>query len=223
MNASNDSPSPVRVLLSEDHTIVREGLRALLGRCSDLTVVGEAEDGEACVRECEKSAPDVVVMDLSMPKLDGVSATRAVSSMGAKVLVLSMHGGDEYVRPAVRAGAKGFLLKGNGLSQLVDAIRAVARGETYFGAGVSDPGVVVAKVPTDEDPGLTPREREVLQLVAYGKSSVEIGELLGVSPKTVETHRARLMVKLDAPNSAALVRYAIRLGLVPLDDEKPGK
>ena len=221
MNASKEPSAPVRVLLAEDHTIVREGLRALLSRCADLTIVGEAEDGGACVQACETCAPDVVVMDLSMPKLDGVSATRAVSAMGAKVLVLSMHGGDEYVRPAVRAGAKGYLLKGNGLSQLVEAIRAIARGETYFGAGVSDPGVAIAKVPSDEDPGLTPREREVLQLVAYGKSSVEIGELLGVSPKTVETHRARLMVKLEAPNSAALVRYAIRLGLVPLDDEKP--
>lgn len=184
-------------------------------------MIGEADDGDACVRECERLSPDVVVMDLSMPKLDGVSATRAVTALGAKVLVLSMHGGDEYVRPAVRAGARGYLLKGNGLSQLVEAIRAVAAGSMYFGTGVTDPGIAFAKVPVDEDPGLTPREREVLQLVAYGKSSVEIGELLGVSPKTVETHRARLMVKLDAPNSAALVRSAIRLGLVPLDDEKP--
>jgi two-component system response regulator NreC len=214
-------PAPVRVLLAEDHTIVREGLRALLARSADLTVIGEADDGDACVRECERLSPDVVVMDLSMPKLDGVSATRAVTALGAKVLVLSMHGGDEYVRPAVRAGARGYLLKGNGLSQLVEAIRAVAAGSMYFGTGVTDPGIAFAKVPVDEDPGLTPREREVLQLVAYGKSSVEIGELLGVSPKTVETHRARLMVKLDAPNSAALVRSAIRLGLVPLDDEKP--
>lgn len=217
---SSNAP-PTRVLLAEDHTIVREGLRALLSRCADLTIVGEADDGEACVRECERLAPDVVVMDLSMPKLDGVSAARAVTALGAKVLVLSMHGGDEYVRPAIRAGASGYLLKGNGLSQLVDAIRAVARGELYFGAGVKDPGVAVAKVPVDADPGLTPRECEVLQHVAYGRSSVEIAELLGVSPKTVETHRARLMVKLDAPNSAALVRSAIRLGLVPLDDREP--
>lgn len=219
-NPDAASPSITRVLLAEDHTIVREGLRALLARCADLSVVGEADDGEACVRECERLSPDVVVMDLSMPKLDGVSATRAVSAMGAKVLVLSMHGGDEYVRPAVRAGARGYLLKGNGLAQLVDAIRLVAKGETYFGEGVKDPGVAIAPIPTDADPGLTPREKEVLQLVAYGKSSVEIADLLGVSPKTVETHRARLMVKLDAPNSAALVRYAIRLGLVPLDDHE---
>jgi DNA-binding NarL/FixJ family response regulator len=209
------------VLLVEDHTIVREGLRALLSRCADIAIVGEAEDGEACIRECERHSPDVVVMDLSMPKLDGVSATRAVSALGAKVLVLSMHGGDEYVRPAVRAGARGYLLKGNGLAQLVDAIRAISRGEVYFGPGVKDPGVAVVKVPVDEDPGLTPREKEVLQHVADGRSSVEIAELLGVSPKTVETHRARLMVKLAAPNSAALVRAAIRLGLVPLDDREP--
>jgi two-component system response regulator NreC len=210
-------PAPTRVLLAEDHMIVREGLRALLSRCSDLVVVGEADDGEACVRACESSRPDLVVMDLSMPRLDGVSATRAVTALGVKVLVLSMHGGDEYVRPVVRAGARGYLLKGNGLSQLIDAIRAIAAGRTYFGEGVKDPGVL-APVPKDEDPGLTPREREVLQWVAWGHSSVEIADRLGVSPKTVETHRARLMVKLSAPNSAALVRYAIRLGLVPLDD-----
>lgn len=209
---------PIRVLLAEDHRIVREGLHALLDRSEDMVIVGEAENGEDCVKAVETLKPDVVVMDLSMPKLDGVSATRIVTGYGVKVLVLSMHGGDEYVRPAVRAGAKGFLLKGNGLSELVRAIRAISQGEFFFGEGVNDPGVTMPKVPKDEDPGLTPREAEVLRWVALGKSSAEIAEILTVSPKTIETHRSRLMLKLNAPNSAALVRHAIRLGLVPLDD-----
>jgi DNA-binding NarL/FixJ family response regulator len=211
--------APIRVLLAEDHRIVREGLHALLARSDDICVVGEAEDGEACIRAVESLQPDVVVMDLSMPKLDGVSATRAISGSAAKVLVLSMHGGDEYVRPAIRAGARGFLLKGNGLSELVLAIRTIAKGDVFFGEGVNDPGVSLPKVPRDEDPGLTPRESEVLRWVALGKSSAEIAEILTVSPKTIETHRSRLMLKLSASNSAALVRHAIRLGLIPLDDE----
>ncbi len=211
--------APIRVLLAEDHRIVREGLHALLERSEDIEVVGEADNGEACILSVETLKPDVVVMDLSMPKLDGVSATRIVTTHGAKVLVLSMHHGDEYVRPAVRAGARGFLLKGNGLSELVLAIRAIAKGEMFFGEGVNDPGMTMAKVPKDEDPGLTPRETEVLRWVALGKSSAEIAEILTVSPKTIETHRSRLMIKLNAANSAALVRHAIRFGLISLDDE----
>ncbi|MDP3278426.1 MAG: response regulator transcription factor [Deltaproteobacteria bacterium] len=216
-NAVLDDPNVTRVLLAEDHQIVREGLRALLSASPDMLVVGEAADGEACILACQTLDPDVVVMDLSMPKLDGVSATRAVSAMGVRVLVLSMHGGDEYVRPAMRAGARGFVLKGAGLAQLVEAIRCVSRGDTYFGPGIQAPPIA-QDPPRDEDPGLTPREREVLQLVASGRSSSDIAAMLSVSPKTVETHRARIMTKLRAPNSASLVRAAIRLGLVPLDD-----
>jgi DNA-binding NarL/FixJ family response regulator len=210
------------VLLAEDHTIVREGLRALLSRRDDVAVVGEAGDGHEALREALRLRPDVVVMDLGMPGMDGVEATREVlrALPTARVLVLSMHGGEEHVRPALRAGATGFLLKGSGLSDLVAAIRAVAAGERFYSPSVA----AIAQRQGDEvaparpDAGLTPREREVLCYVAEGLSSSEIAAHLALSVKTVETHRSRIMTKLGAPNSAALVRHAIRLGLVSVED-----
>lgn len=199
----------IRALIAEDHTIVREGLRALLTR-SGVEVVGEAADGEAAVRESARLRPDVVVMDLSMPVLDGVEATRAIAAQGGPaVLVLSMHGGPEHVDPAVRAGAKGYLVKGAGLGELVTAIEAVARGELFIRGGRAAP-----RAPRADDPPLTPREREVLSLVARGLSSAEVASALTVSVKTVETHRANLLQKLAVPNVAALVSKALRLGLV---------
>lgn len=201
----------VRVLLAEDHTIVREGLRALLTR-HGVEVAGEAADGEAAVREAARLRPDVVVMDLSLPGLHGVDATRAVVAAGsAAVLVLSMHGGPEHVDPALRAGALGYLVKGSGLSELVTAIEAVARGERYVRGGAG-PGAPAARAA--DGPSLTPREREVLGLVTRGMSSAEIAAALDVSVKTVETHRANLLAKLAVPNVAALVGKALRLGLV---------
>jgi two-component system response regulator NreC len=211
----------IRVLLAEDHTIVREGLKALLSATEDLEVVGEVGDGRAAVDAIPRLLPDVVVMDLNMPKLNGVDATREIrEKVGApKVVILSMYDGEEYVRPAIRAGASGYLLKGSGLSDLVKAIRAVAGGEAFFSPAIAmillrdsrGEGPAESKDPAD---GLTKREREVLTLVGDGKSSPEIAKMLGLSVKTIEGHRGRIMAKLECHNVAGLVRHAIRLGLV---------
>jgi DNA-binding NarL/FixJ family response regulator len=211
----------IRVLLAEDHTIVREGLKALLSATEDLEVVGEVEDGRAAVDAIPRLLPDVVVMDLNMPKLNGVDATREIREKvdAPKVVILSMYDGEEYVRPAIRAGASGYLLKGSGLSDLVKAIRAVAGGEAFFSPAIAmillrdsrGEGPAESKDPAD---GLTKREREVLTLVGDGKSSPEIAKILGLSVKTIEGHRGRIMAKLECHNVAGLVRHAIRLGLV---------
>jgi DNA-binding NarL/FixJ family response regulator len=216
---------PIRVVVAEDHTIVRQGIVALLSTRDDIEVVGEAEDGRAALREVARTHPDVLVMDLAMPALNGVDATRQVrkEAPSTRVLVLSMHGGEEHVRPAIRAGASGFLLKGSGLSDLVAAIRAVAVGDAFFSPSVAK--ILLRDAthgePADEarPPGaeLTSREREVVQLVAEGMSSPEIAALLHLSPKTVENHRARIMAKLDIRDVAGLVRYAIRVGLASPD------
>jgi len=214
----------IRVVLAEDHTIVREGVRALLEGQPDIEVVGEVGDGRAAVDAVERLRPHVIVMDLGMPKLNGVDATREIRAKGGptRVVVLSMYSGEEYVRPVIRAGASGFLLKGSGLSDLVAAIRAVASGDAFFSPEVakvlledsrSGPPAPASE-PSD---GLTRREREVLVLVAEGKSSPEIAKMLDLSVKTVEGHRGRIMAKLGVHNVAGLVRHAIKLGLVSAD------
>jgi two-component system response regulator NreC len=218
------SETPIRVLLAEDHTIVREGLKSLLAATRDLEVVGEVSDGREAVDAVARVRPDVIVMDLNMPKLNGVDATREIREKpGApKVVILSMYDGEEYVRPAIRAGASGYLLKGSGLSDLVSAIRAVHRGDAFFSPAVAKILLHDSRHDADEkdkptaDPGdgLTRREREVLTLVGEGKSSPEIAKLLVLSVKTVEGHRGRIMEKLGVHNVAGLVRQAIRLGLV---------
>ncbi|EDM75215.1 two component transcriptional regulator, LuxR family protein [Plesiocystis pacifica SIR-1] len=212
----------VRVLLVEDHTIVREGLKALLTATEDLEVVGEVADGRAAVEAAERLAPDVVVMDINMPKLDGVGATREIREKvnAPRVLILSMYDGEEYVRPAIRAGASGYLLKGSGLSDLVTAIREVAGGNAFFSPTVAkillqeSRGERSVKEAPDPADSLTKREREVLTLVGEGKSSPEIAKILGLSVKTIEGHRGRIMAKLGVHNVAGLVRQAIRIGLV---------
>ena len=205
----------MRVLLVEDHTIVREGLKAMLALEGDLEVVGEAADGEKAVALAKSLVPDVVVMDLSLPALNGVDATAAIVAAcpSTRVLVLSMYGGPEHVRPAVRAGASGYLVKGTGVAELVSGIRAISRGEPWFSHGIA-----AILLRADDGAGsLTPREREVLKLVAEGLSSAEIAKELDLSVKTVESHRSRIMTKLDVTNAAGLVREAIRLGLVSAD------
>lgn len=204
----------MRVLLAEDHTIVRQGLRALLSSHDDLEVVGEAANGVEAVRLATELGPDVVVMDLGMPELNGVDATEQICAAlpETRVIILSMHSSADYVRPAVRAGASGYLLKGAGLSDLVTAIRAVAQGGAFFSPAAAQ--VVVSDKPAEARPQLTEREAQVLDLVASGCSSADIAEQIGVSVKTVERHRSRLMTKLDVSNVAALVRESIRLGLI---------
>lgn len=211
----------IRVLLAEDHTIVREGLKALLAATDDLQVVGEVGNGREAVEAVGRLSPDVIVMDLNMPELNGVDATRKIREQpeAPKVLILSMYDGEEYVRPAIRAGASGYLLKGSGLSDLVKAIREVAGGNAFFSPAVAKILLQESRGETKDEPkdpadGLTKREREVLTLVGEGKSSPEIAKLLGLSVKTIEGHRGRIMAKLGVHNVAGLVRQAIRIGLV---------
>lgn len=214
-----EAAAKVRVLLVEDHTIVREGLRALLDGRDDVELVGEAEDGQAGIDAARALRPDVVVMDLNLPRVDGVEATRIIRAEleNTQVLVLSMYGTEEHVRPAIRAGAAGYLLKGSGLSDLLAAIRAVASGKAFFSPEVARIMIDGSRRPQGDrlvGAELTPREREILRMVAEGRSSPEIAVDLELSVKTVEGHRGRIMAKLDARNVAGLVRHAIRLGLV---------
>ncbi len=211
----------INVLLADDHAIVREGVRALLAREADVAIVGEAADGHEAVRLCAELSPDVVIMDLAMPRLNGVDATAQIrkQSPRCRVLILSMHQTEEYVRPAIRAGASGYLLKGSGIADLVAATRAVAGGEAFFSPAVASIVLRDARGdgPPAEGQALTSREREVLQLVAEGRSSPQIARLLSISVKTVEGHRGRIMTKLNIRDLAGLVRYAVRVGLVSSD------
>lgn len=216
---------PIRVVLAEDHTIVREGLRALLDSRDDVVVVAEADNGKDAVAAATEHRPDVVVMDLNMPGLNGVDATKAIRDAlpDTRVLILSMYSTEEHVRPAIRAGAGGYLLKGSGLSDLVAAITAVATGNAFFSPQVAkivlDDSRRTERTGVNERAGaeLTARERQILRLVAEGRSSPEIARDLNLSVKTVEGHRGRIMAKLDTKNVAGLVRHAIRLGLVSAD------
>lgn len=205
----------IRVLLVEDHTIVREGLRAMLAMRNEIEVVGESADGLSAVEEAKRLRPDVIVMDLNLPKQGGLDATRAIREAlpDTRVLVLSMYGGAEHVRPALRAGASGYLVKGTGVAELVSGILSVAKGQAYFSHDVA------AHLLREEQnsTALTARELEVLKLVASGMSSQEIADALSLSIKTVESHRSRVMTKLDVTNVAMLVRESIRLGLVTAD------
>ncbi len=215
------APDPIRVLIAEDHTIVRQGLIALLTSERGIEVVGEAADGHEAVAATLRLHPHVVLMDLAMPGMSGIDATRQIKrdAPGTAVLILSMHAAEEHVRPAVRAGATGYLLKGSGLSDLVSAIRAVASGEGFLSPAVAK--ILLRDAQADDEPTssgpLTAREREILQLVGEGSSSPEIAKALHLSVKTVEGHRSRIMAKLNLHDVAGLVRYAIRTGLVSSD------
>jgi DNA-binding NarL/FixJ family response regulator len=225
MNSKHNKKA-IRVLLAEDHTIVREGLRALLTANADIEVVGEAKDGREAVELANKLLPDVVIIDLTMPGLNGIDATQQIRRQLPKtgVLVLSMHASEEYVRSAIRAGANGYLVKGSGIVDLITAARAVAAGEAFFCPAAAATLLRDARKvtpSTNEYPPpheeLSAREREVLQLVAEGKSSREIAPILHISIKTVDGHRSRIMDKLGIHDVAGLVLYAVRKGLVSID------
>jgi len=205
-----------RILLADDHAIVRQGLRLLLQR-EGFEVVGEAVNGQEAVRLATESCPDVAVLDYGMPLLNGVDAARAILQACplAKVILLTMHADDRYVLEAVRLGVKGYVVKTQASTDLVRAIQEVLRGMMYLSPRVSRTLVqaYLAKSELSADP-LTPREREVLQLVAEGKTTREVAGVLGISVKTAESHRTHILRKLDTPNIAGLVRYAIRQGLV---------
>jgi DNA-binding NarL/FixJ family response regulator len=205
-----------RVLLADDHTIVRQGLRVLLQR-EGFEVVGEAANGAEAVRLATETMPDVVVLDYGMPLMNGLVAAREIMAAcpRAKLILLTMHADDRYVLEAVRLGVKGYVVKSQAPTDLVRAIHEVLNGMMYLSPRVSRTVVqaYLAKSELPPDP-LTPREREVLQLVAAGKTTKEVAGLLGISVKTAESHRTHIMQKLDASNTAGVVRYAIRQRLI---------
>lgn len=208
----------LRIILADDHLIVRQGLKALLER-EGFDVAAEASDGLEAVRLARDLQPDVAVLDIGMPLLNGLDAAREVlqGSPRTKVIILTMHAEDHYVLEALRAGVTGYVLKTKAAGDLAQAIREVAGGAIYLSPGVSRAVVQAYRAKTDLPPDpLTPRERQVLQLIAEGKRTKEIATLLGVSVKTAESHRTRLMEKLNIHETASLVRYALQRGLIQL-------
>jgi len=206
----------IRVVLADDHALVRQGLRSLLEK-EKFQVVAEASDGQEAVRFSESLHPDIAVFDISMPTLNGIDAARQLgrSCPKTKAILLTQHEEDQYIREALEAGVKGFVLKSQVASDLVLAIQQVARGQFYLSPGVSRAVVEAYRTKSEmpSDP-LTLRERQVLQLIAEGRSTKDVASLLGISVKTAESHRTRLMQKLDIHETATLVRYAVRRGLV---------
>jgi DNA-binding NarL/FixJ family response regulator len=215
--------SRIRVLIADDHAILREGVRALLSAQPDIEVVGEAPDGRQAVEACRRLDPDVVLMDIAMPGLGGIEAALEMRSQAlrARVLILSQYEDREYVRRLLKAGVAGYVLKKSAGSELANAIRAVARGGL-----VLDPEVARAAMEqvgperSGADPydTLTDREKQVLRLVAEGKSNKEVADVLGISVKTAMSHREHVMEKLDLHNRTELVRFAIKIGVVRVDD-----
>jgi two-component system response regulator NreC len=212
----------LRVLLGDDHTVLRQGLRKILEERRDWRVVAEAGNGRDAVREALTLNPDVAVLDIGMPLLNGIEATRQIvrRAPSVRVLILSMHSDQAYVTQAVQAGARGYLLKDSAAAELIEAIAAVSTGKSFFSPAVAqvvfDDYVrsLTDKGITDPYDLLSEREREVLQLVAEGRSSKEIAELLSISPATVETHRAHILQKLQLHNTVEVVRYATRRGII---------
>ena len=211
-----------RVLLADDHKILRQGLRTLLEQEKDIQIVGEADTGRSSVELAGELAPDVVIMDVAMPDLNGIDATRRIAKAKPRirVLALSMHSDGRYVRGMLQAGARGYILKDCAAEELTHAIRTVMAGQVYVSPGVT--GTIVNDyvrqlTAADQPATLTPREREVLQLLAEGGSTANIAAGLSLSVKTIETHRKRIMDKLDLRSIAELTKYAIREGITTVD------
>jgi DNA-binding NarL/FixJ family response regulator len=212
----------IRILLADDHTVVRKGLRLLLEGQEDFQVVGDAENGREAVLLSESHAPDVVVMDIAMPVLNGVEATRQIASKlpKAAIVVLSMHADEAYVLKALKAGARGYLLKDSAESDLIAAVRAVFSGKAFFSPAVSKLLVedylrqMAERHVEDSYELLTTREREILQLLAEGQTSKDVASRLSLSPHTVETHRGNILEKLNLHSTAELILYAVRKGVI---------
>ncbi len=206
-----------RILLADDHSVVRSGFRMILASQTDMEVVGEVANGREAVEQATALQPDVVIMDVTMPELNGIEATRRITAAlpRTRVLALSMHKDSVYVREILRAGACGYLLKDSGEGDLVSAVRAVARGEGYLSSGVSNAVLTdYRKHVTDPIDLLSSREREVLQMIAEGKTNKEIAVTLNLSVYTVEAHRGRIMEKLNLHSTGELVRFSVRNGLI---------
>jgi DNA-binding NarL/FixJ family response regulator len=212
---------PVKVIIVDDHAIIRDGLQFILAAQDDIVVIGTAANGRSAIIQAETHKPDVIIMDVSMPELNGIEASQIIRDRfpAIKIIMLSMHHTNEHVHRALVAGARGYLLKESAGTEVVSAIRAVMRGHRYFSEGIAAVAEVVnpvvagkSKSPLDS---LSQREREVLQLVVEGKTSVEIAETLSLSPKSVETYRSRLMLKLGIENIPALVKFAVQYGITP--------
>lgn len=214
---------PIRVLLADDHTLVRAGFRALFQSIDGVDVIAEASDGREALRLVAVHQPDIVLMDIAMSGLNGLEAAARLTQdfPHVRVIMLSMHANEEYVLQALRAGAMGYLLKDASVAELELAVKAVMRDETYLSPAVSKHVVEYVQRIGGESSSLerlTGRQREILQLIAEGRTTQEIAQVLNISVKTVETHRAQLMERLDIHDVAGLVRYAIRMGVVTSND-----
>ncbi|MBV8846035.1 MAG: response regulator transcription factor [Bryobacterales bacterium] len=207
----------IRILLADDHALVRQGFRMILEAQADMEIVGQAGNGREAVELSAKLHPDLVIMDVAMPDLNGIEATRRImeTSPRTRILALSMHKDSVYVREVLRAGARGYLLKDSGDADLVAAVRAVAKGEGYLSPSVSESVLSdYRRHVTDPLDLLSSREREVLQMIAEGKTNKEIATSLNLSVYTVEAHRGRIMEKLNLHSTSELVRFALRSGLI---------
>lgn len=220
-------PEKIRVLLVDDHTILRDGIRLLLSSQEDIEVVGEAGDGEEAIVKARGLKPDVILMDISLPKVNGIEATKMIKAERpeAKILILTMHEDEEYVLPLLAAGASGYILKKTASSELISALRAVAEGNAFLHPVVAK--TVLEKyrqgqpAPSAGGPdGLTEREVEVLRLVAQGLSNREIADRLFISIKTVQAHRSNIMEKLNLHDRVELAKYALRKGLIKIDEQE---
>lgn len=219
--------SNIRVLLAEDHTIVRKGLRSLLDAEANIEVVGEADDGRQAIQKAQQFQPDVVLMDITMPVLNGLEATRQIKKLlpQIRVLVLTVHTSEEYIFQILQAGAAGYVVKQAAVEELIAAITAVSQGNAFISPSVPENIIeeysrqMNAMTAKDDYARLTDREREVLQLVAEGRSNREIAQMLHITTKTVEAHRSRVMEKLNIRSTADLTRYAIRRGIIAVEQK----
>ncbi len=216
----------IRVFIADDHAVVRDGLKYLLESQGDISVIGVAGDGKSAVRDCLSLKPDVILMDIAMPDINGIEATALIGQQdrSIRVIILSMHDSREHILRALKAGASGYLLKESAGDEVIQAVRAVVQGHRYLSQRITE-RVVEDYLSLQEQVGqsdplekLSERERQVLQLVVQGKSSAEIAKTLFLSVKTVETYRSRIMEKLDLPDLPSLIKFAIQHGLISLDD-----
>lgn len=218
---------PIRIFLADDHTIVRQGLAKLLEAESGFDIIGEAEDGRDAVNKVQKLKPDIVIMDIAMPLLNGIEATRQIKKLlpQTKIIILSMHSNDRYISELIGLGASGYLLKDSTGTEIIKAVFSAIKGDVYLSPTISrrviNDYLTLKKTSSREDlyAKLSNREREVFQMIAEGRSTKEVSDILCVSPSTVKTHRANIMEKLEIDNLSQLIQFAIRLGIVDVQSE----